>query len=99
MLQLQSRLSNWKAKTLSIGGRLTLLKSVLGASPLYNMSIFKVIQAVYMENANIDSHTVRKDKLAGSLDASFRRPVRGGAKQEQLSDLGSLLNSSGSLFV
>ncbi|GJU66745.1 hypothetical protein Tco_1253004, partial [Tanacetum coccineum] len=42
ILKLQSRLSKWKAKTLSIGGRLTLLKSVLGASPLYNMSIFKV---------------------------------------------------------
>nr|GFC96451.1 RNA-directed DNA polymerase, eukaryota [Tanacetum cinerariifolium] len=35
------------------------------------------------------------DKLAGSLDASFRRPVRGGAEQEQLSDLGSLLNPVG----
>ncbi|GJZ30222.1 hypothetical protein Tco_0575269 [Tanacetum coccineum] len=41
ILKLQSRLSKWKAKTLSIGGRLTLLKSVLGASPLYNMSIFR----------------------------------------------------------
>nr|GEY98581.1 RNA-directed DNA polymerase, eukaryota [Tanacetum cinerariifolium] len=40
--KLRSRLSKWKVKTLSIGGRLTLLKSVLGASPLYNMSIFKV---------------------------------------------------------
>ncbi|GKA35003.1 hypothetical protein Tco_0721432 [Tanacetum coccineum] len=31
--KLRARLSNWKVKTLSIGGRLTLLKSVLGASP------------------------------------------------------------------
>nr|GFB70487.1 RNA-directed DNA polymerase, eukaryota, reverse transcriptase zinc-binding domain protein [Tanacetum cinerariifolium] len=40
--KLRSRLSKWNVKTLSIGGRLTLLKSVLGASPIYNMSIFKV---------------------------------------------------------
>ncbi|GJS87527.1 reverse transcriptase domain-containing protein [Tanacetum coccineum] len=46
VLKLQSRLSKWKAKTLSIGGRLTLLKSVLDASPLYNMSIFKVPKGV-----------------------------------------------------
>nr|GEY59888.1 RNA-directed DNA polymerase, eukaryota [Tanacetum cinerariifolium] len=46
MLKLRSRLSNWKVKTLSIGGRLTLLKSVLGASPLYNMSIFKVPKGI-----------------------------------------------------
>ncbi|GJU32050.1 RNA-directed DNA polymerase, eukaryota [Tanacetum coccineum] len=49
VLKLRSRLSRWKAKTLSIGGRLTLLKSVLGASPLYNMSIFKVPKGVLKE--------------------------------------------------
>ncbi|GJS85004.1 RNA-directed DNA polymerase, eukaryota, partial [Tanacetum coccineum] len=40
--KVSSRLSKWKLKLLSIGGRLTLLKSVLTSIPLYHMSIFKV---------------------------------------------------------
>nr|GEW31274.1 hypothetical protein [Tanacetum cinerariifolium] len=39
--KVRSRLSKWKVKTLSIGGRLTLLKSVLEAVSLYSMSIYK----------------------------------------------------------
>ncbi|GJX87567.1 RNA-directed DNA polymerase, eukaryota [Tanacetum coccineum] len=39
--KMPNKLSTWKAKTLSIGGRLTLLKYVLGAIPTYYMSLFK----------------------------------------------------------
>ncbi|GKE04578.1 RNA-directed DNA polymerase, eukaryota, partial [Tanacetum coccineum] len=39
--KISTRLSRWKLKTLSIGGRLTLLKSVLSSIPLYYMSLFK----------------------------------------------------------
>nr|GEW50788.1 hypothetical protein [Tanacetum cinerariifolium] len=53
VLKIRSRLSKWKTKTLSIGGRLTLLKSVLGASPLYTMSIFKVPKGVLKEMESI----------------------------------------------
>ncbi|GJY01241.1 RNA-directed DNA polymerase, eukaryota [Tanacetum coccineum] len=54
--KLRQRLSKWKAKTLSIGGRLTLLKSVLGASPLYSMSIFKVPKGVLKVMESIRSN-------------------------------------------
>ena len=37
-----TKLSRWKAKMLSIGGRLTLLKSVLGSIGSYLMSVFGV---------------------------------------------------------
>ncbi|GJV59676.1 hypothetical protein Tco_1465776 [Tanacetum coccineum] len=40
------KLSNWKAKSLSVGGRLTLLKSVLGSLPTYYISLFKALDGV-----------------------------------------------------
>nr|GEY02893.1 RNA-directed DNA polymerase, eukaryota [Tanacetum cinerariifolium] len=63
--RMHTQLSKWKLKTLSIGGRLTLLKSVLGAIPIYYMSIFKVpmkvlqnmksIRACFFNGADVNS--------------------------------------------
>nr|GEX48982.1 RNA-directed DNA polymerase, eukaryota [Tanacetum cinerariifolium] len=47
--KVRTRLSKGKVKTLSIGGRLTLLKSVLDAVPLYTMSIYKAPKGVLQE--------------------------------------------------
>lgn len=38
--KLKGKLSVWKAKTLSFGGRITLAKDVLGSLPTYYMFIF-----------------------------------------------------------
>ncbi|GJR30321.1 RNA-directed DNA polymerase, eukaryota, reverse transcriptase zinc-binding domain protein [Tanacetum coccineum] len=43
-------------KTLSTGGRLTLLKSVLGLMPIYHMSIFRVPMSVLRRLESIRSH-------------------------------------------
>ncbi|GKE01280.1 RNA-directed DNA polymerase, eukaryota, reverse transcriptase zinc-binding domain protein [Tanacetum coccineum] len=49
-------LSNWKMKALSIGGRLTLLKSILGSMPIFHMSIFRVPLSVLRMLESIRSH-------------------------------------------
>ncbi|GJS66902.1 RNA-directed DNA polymerase, eukaryota [Tanacetum coccineum] len=49
-------LLRWKMKTLSIGGRLTLLKSVLGSMPIFHMSIFKAPLSVIRQLESIRSH-------------------------------------------
>ncbi|GKD31694.1 RNA-directed DNA polymerase, eukaryota [Tanacetum coccineum] len=74
ILKLRSRLSKWKVKTLSIGGRLTLLKSVLGASPIYNMSIFKVPTGVLKVMESIRSRFFNGDRWVCDLvsDGNFR---------------------------
>nr|GEZ52444.1 hypothetical protein [Tanacetum cinerariifolium] len=64
--RVKRRLSKWKMKMLPIGGRLTLVKSVLGSMPIFQLSLFKapsgyslwarVIKAIYGENGNIGSN-------------------------------------------
>ncbi|GJR75905.1 hypothetical protein Tco_0088270 [Tanacetum coccineum] len=51
--KVSTRLSKWKIKALSIGGRLTLLKSVLTSIMLYHMSIFKVPMGVLKKMESI----------------------------------------------
>ncbi|GJW45828.1 RNA-directed DNA polymerase, eukaryota, partial [Tanacetum coccineum] len=73
-----SRLSKRKMKVLSVGGRLTLLKSVLGSTPIYYMSLFKapiqvinILEAIRSKDLNNHrshffngvEHSVRKMML------------------------------------
>nr|GEW98605.1 RNA-directed DNA polymerase, eukaryota, reverse transcriptase zinc-binding domain protein [Tanacetum cinerariifolium] len=51
-----SRISKWKMKALSIGGRLTLLKSVLGSMPIFHISILCVPSSVLHTLESIRSH-------------------------------------------
>ncbi|GJW14917.1 hypothetical protein Tco_0019050 [Tanacetum coccineum] len=67
--KISSRLSKWKIKTLSSGGRLTLLKSVLTALSLYYMSIYKAPSAVLK-----DLESIRRDFFHG-VDKVDRKMV------------------------
>lgn len=63
----QNRLSKWKAKALSIGGRRVLVQAVLGSIPTYYLSIFKAPKSV------IDAlERLRRDFFWGS-DADNRK--------------------------
>ncbi|GJZ31312.1 RNA-directed DNA polymerase, eukaryota, reverse transcriptase zinc-binding domain protein [Tanacetum coccineum] len=62
--RMAARLSKWKLKTLSIGGRLTLLKSVLGSISIYHMSIFKVPKKVLHRMESMRSHFFNDAELS-----------------------------------
>ncbi|GKD90734.1 RNA-directed DNA polymerase, eukaryota, reverse transcriptase zinc-binding domain protein, partial [Tanacetum coccineum] len=61
-IKVSSRLSKWKIKTLSCGRRLTLIKSVLNALPLYYMPLYKAPAAVLNE-----LESIRRNFFDGSI--------------------------------
>ncbi|GJT14957.1 hypothetical protein Tco_0873663 [Tanacetum coccineum] len=64
-----TRLSKWKLKTLSIGGRRTLLKLVLGSMPIYHMSIFKTPMKVLQCMESIRS------QFFNGVDRDCNKPI------------------------
>nr|GEY58352.1 RNA-directed DNA polymerase, eukaryota, reverse transcriptase zinc-binding domain protein [Tanacetum cinerariifolium] len=65
------RLSKWKMKALSIGDRLTLLKSVLGSIPIFHMSIFRVPSKVLQAMESLRRHFFNGHEI-GSHKATRR---------------------------
>ncbi|GKA12126.1 RNA-directed DNA polymerase, eukaryota, reverse transcriptase zinc-binding domain protein [Tanacetum coccineum] len=67
--RVKNRLSKWKMKTLSIGGRLTLLKSVLGSIPIFHLSIYRAPLSVLRTLESIRSkffkgHDINSNKAS-----------------------------------
>ncbi|GJV13510.1 lysine--tRNA ligase, cytoplasmic-like protein isoform X1, partial [Tanacetum coccineum] len=71
--KIKKRLSKWKMNTLSIGGRLTLTKSVLGSTPLYHFSLFKVLMGVLNNIESLRSQFFNGHGLNSKKATSIRR--------------------------
>ncbi|GJX02909.1 hypothetical protein Tco_0188825 [Tanacetum coccineum] len=65
--KVKSRLSKWKSKTLSIGGRLTLLISFLGSIPVFH-SLFQSSYKGSKKASWVKWNNVLTDKKRGGLD-------------------------------
>nr|GFA22036.1 hypothetical protein [Tanacetum cinerariifolium] len=61
--RVKNRLSKWKMKTLSIRGRLTLLKPVLGSMPIFHMSTFRAPLTVLRTLESIHSEFFKGQEL------------------------------------
>ena len=50
--RIEKRLSGWKGKLLSVGGRLVLINSVLSSLPMFMLSFFEVPRGVLKKKLN-----------------------------------------------
>ncbi|XP_071728309.1 uncharacterized protein [Rutidosis leptorrhynchoides] len=78
-----SRLSSWKMRSMSFGGRLVLLKSVLTSLPLYYFSLFRAPPSVLklLESGiwgNIIATGVAMDELQVAFSRSFTKTIGDG---------------------
>ncbi|GJZ80633.1 hypothetical protein Tco_0645627 [Tanacetum coccineum] len=71
--QFYKRLSKWKSKTLSFGGRLTLLKSVLGSLGVYYFSTFKAPKKIISKFEGPWYHIskLKEDLITHGIDLLF----------------------------
>ena len=53
--KIKFKLSSWKRRQLSIGGRIVLIKAILLSLPIYYMSIFKMLEGVIKSIESIQS--------------------------------------------
>ncbi|GJS82658.1 hypothetical protein Tco_0749199 [Tanacetum coccineum] len=65
----KKRLGNWKTKMISFGGRLTLVKSILGSLSLYFFSLFHALMSVLK---NLESCEIKKI-WGGGGDVEYRK--------------------------
>ncbi|GKA80387.1 hypothetical protein Tco_0786983 [Tanacetum coccineum] len=91
--RVKNQLSKWKMKTLSIGGRLTLLKSVLGSIPIFHMSIYRAPLSVLRTLESIRSkkfkgHDINSNKASWvNWKKVLASKEKGGLRVSSLFDL------------
>ncbi|XP_071718172.1 uncharacterized protein [Rutidosis leptorrhynchoides] len=94
------RLSDWKARTMSIGGRLTLVKSVLNCLPLYFFSLFHAPPCVIKKLESVRCDQINATVV--SFKNSFSIAVGDGCKTSFWSDIwvgsDTLKNRFGRIF-
>ncbi|KAJ9557995.1 hypothetical protein OSB04_012609 [Centaurea solstitialis] len=72
MDKIKKRLDTWKSRFVSSGGRLTLVKSVLGSLPLYYFSLFRAPRGVLNE-CTIWSTIIRSGSVLDSKGINFSK--------------------------